>query len=189
MLCGAVWGCLWKFFALFVDIFSLCILTFSRMSFRFHSTMLSIASRLLTLDLWCLVIFIMILGMKHELISPSYFQQTILPILMFGLLPSVPKMVATGHDRYSCRQWWPTATKSIPGYRKKVSQHKKWRSVRSGCRLGKRERVLMFSCICLFINFSSYFRLVSDGFATVCDCGTPWTFHLIFWMGFSPNRM
>ena len=58
-----------------------------------------------------------------------------------------------------------------------VSLHKKGCITRSVCRLGKREPILILLVYCSlymqYFVFSSSSRLMSDGLATACDCGTP----------------
>ena len=50
-------------------------------------------------------------------------------------------------------------------------------------RLGKRELILVLLVrlfdLCLF-GFVGFLFLLGSGRAAVCDCGTPWTFHLPF---------
>ena len=55
-------------------------------------------------------------------------------------------------------------------------------------RLGKRELILVFFCVCSVcacLDLSVFSSSWGLGRAAVCDLGTPWTFHLPFLLGIS----
>ena len=108
---------------------------------------------------------------------------------VLGLLIRWPAVVAIYHDRYGCRQWWPVV---VAIYHDRYDCRKRWPMAINSIPFGypTQERMLHSVCVSLgkesdrldasvCVTYSSS-RLVSDGLATTCDCGTPWTFHLIF---------
>ena len=151
MLCGTIWGCFWTNFCSL-----LCGHNFSLHSDlwlhpgRFDSTMFNSS------DWW----FLEYLHMKHELVFQSFFQRTILQILVFGLLPLVTN--SGGHQSW-CVQLQIMVTN---GYQMNMSQHKKGCSTRLH---------LSVYYVCITVLSSS--RLVLDGLAMACDYCHPWTFY------------